>query len=130
MLDGYAGGLQPGTSRFRESQVLRDNQFYDIQSVPLDGVHSMLFLQSAHSISIYAPTLVRANEAPDCDTQYALVQRLPTKGANRFLVFADQSSARNMTTTAGWPLGHFLVLSKDDCEQQKYSTIILKARFK
>lgn len=125
-----AGRMVASTIRFHQSQLFRDNQFYDIQTALLDSRHSLLFLQSAHSISIYGPSSDAIESGIDCDVQYSLVQRLPTKGSNKFLVYNDHSrlSAENNTSNA--PFGHFLVLSKEDCEQQQYATIILRAKFK
>lgn len=115
-----------------EGQVIRDNQFTDIQSVLLDEKHPMIFLQSTNSISIYAPLVnkltVRRQDESSCDPQFALIQRVPTKGANKFLAFnSNLSSKRAVSRT---PLDHILVLSRDDCEHQKYSTLILKPKFR
>lgn len=124
---------QPQTNRLYESQVIRDNQFHDIKSVMLDEQRGpMLLLQSAHSISIYAPLNpegrpVNSTEL-DCDSRYSLLQRLPTKGANKFLVFNDRQ-ASNRTNPTGLQT-HYLVLSRDDCEHSQYSTMILRAKFK
>lgn len=112
---------------FYETQALSDNQFYDIQSVPMNNLNSMLFLQSANSISVYAPSFTGNNSA--CDSQYSLVQRVPTKGSNKFLVFNDRLNATNSINN-NTLFGHFLVLSKDDCDHQQYTTLILKAKFK
>lgn len=111
--------------QLHETQIIRDNQFYDIQSVHMDNMHQMLFLQSAHSVSIYAPIVASNN--PDCEPQFTLIQRLPTKGANRFLVFNNDVGDSRMSKAG--PYGHFLVLSRDDCEHQQYSTLILRAKF-
>jgi len=127
-----------------ETQSIKANQFDDIQSVLLDQRRSLLFLQSAHSISIYAPS---GGWWPptDCSPEYVLVQKIPTKGANKFLVvntntnlnFVGQQSSslgKNRTLfeprgSEQKPFGHLLVLSNDDCERQHYSTLILSARF-
>lgn len=127
LMSAYAGGSFANETRFYESQALSDNQFYDMQSVSLDTTNSLLFLQSANSISIYAPTQASGTVLGlHCDTKYALVQRVPTKGANKFLVFNERTNQSNSTSR---PLGHFLVLSKDDCEHQQFHTLILRAKF-
>jgi len=120
-------GFRTNPSAFYESQALKDNQFNDIQSARLDSLHSLLFLQSTYSISIYAPSASLEPANSDCDITYSLVQRLPTKGANKFLVFNEQLVASNRSDTGG-VLGHFLVLSRDDCEQQQHTTLILRAK--
>lgn len=113
-------------TKFYESQIFKDNQFYDVQSVSMDENHSMIFLQSVNSISIYSPSMnYDYRQYFDCDPYYSLVQRLPTKGANKFLVFNEKLSRDSLR-----PLNHFLVLSRDQCDQQQYSTLILKSRFK
>lgn len=114
----------------KESQVIKDNQFYDIQSVLLDSKQSLLFMQSAHSISMYAPTLPESMAA-HCEPHFRLIQKIPTKGANRFLVFNDIVSNSYYRTshnvTSNTHKDHFLVLSRDNCETQQYSTQILKS---
>lgn len=115
-----------------ENQVIRDNEFYDIQSVLFNNQQTLLFLQSSHSISIYVPksALITRNEEPyECQSQFTLLQRLPTKGANRFLAYNDRQLMSNRSLS-NEPYGHYLVLSKDDCTKQQFSTIILKAQFK
>lgn len=89
-------------NRLDQTQIIRDNQFHDIQSIRWRGNSTLLFLQSAHSIAIFAP---------DCDEQFSILHRLPTKGANEFAVFNERGS-----------LGHFLVLSNSE------SILILKTR--
>lgn len=145
------GRRQQDGSHFHEVQEIRDNQFYDIQSVLLDASRTLLLFRSTHSISIYAPTNGPEHSA-GCDAQYSLLQRIPTKGANKFLVFNDNNNQQqlppppvqqiysNGTAAAAAAAGgggqsglmnHFLVLSKDQCdEKQQYSTIILRAVFK
>uniref|UniRef100_A0A6G1S987 Chondroitin sulfate proteoglycan 4 n=1 Tax=Aceria tosichella TaxID=561515 RepID=A0A6G1S987_9ACAR len=123
-----------------EVQVIRDNQFADIQSVLLDNQHPMIFMRSTHSISIYAPMPAPLLDSPGgivqptcAMNQLQLVQRLPTKGANKFLVFNSlgvrDGSVSNATTPEVAPFGHYLVLSRDDCAHQQYSTLILRPRF-
>lgn len=113
-------------------QTIRDNQFTDIQSVLLNDQSAMIFMRSTHSISIYAP-LSSDVQDPRCQLdQFRLVQRLPTKGASKFLVFNSLTSSPGpgSANTTRVPFGHFLVLSRDECEHQQYRTIILKPKFR
>lgn len=122
----------PGRMQLYESQIFKDQQFFDIQSVLLHEGDSLLFLQSTHSISIYAP-LKTIGDTVDCDTQYGLAQKVPTKGANKFLVIndlSDRNHTNNNYSNIDGLLSHFLILSKEDCEQQQYWTLILKSKFK
>lgn len=136
--NAYGPGIgiwSSNSSRFYESQLFRDSQFYDIQSVMLDNMNSMLFLQSAHSISIYAPNQPETGNRLECDPHYTLVNRLASKGANKFQVFnaepinIPKPFGVNNQTNINKPYNHFLVLSRDQCEQHRYSTSILKSNF-
>lgn len=125
--NGYFGA---DNLQMYESQVISDGQFYDIQSVPLDNEHSLLFLQSINSISIYAPTKLGRLQSygQGCDAHYSPIQQIPSRGANKFLVF-ENHLANQLNATASAMRNHFLVLSKDLCEHQQFHTVILKSRF-
>lgn len=103
------------TTQFYETQLLIENEIHDIQTVLLNPADRLVFLQSSHSISIYAPSL-HLNGG----LHYNLIHRLAMKGANKFLVFNESHNGTK-------PYGHYLVLSNDNSKQ--FSTIILKAKF-
>lgn len=130
IFDVHFGNI-PNYISLVETQTIKDNQVIDIQSVGLDAHRSLLFLRSANSVAIYAPTSVPNDSY--CGPQYELVQRLSTRNANRFAVFnsalVKDTFRYNNTANTAPRLGHFLVLSRDDCEQQQHSTVILKAKF-
>lgn len=128
ILSGFsASRIHSNTTLFYESQILIENQINDIQTVSLNPGNPLIFLQSAHSISIYAPSLNYKTAQSDCDSQYSLVHRLATKGANRFLVFNEGHNGT--MTNLNKPFGHYVVLSKDNCEEQQFATVVLRAKF-
>lgn len=134
--------LRPNSTRLVESQVIRDASYTDIQSVPLTMPSasygaSLLFMQSTHFISIFAPS--KASNSFECATKYDLIQRLPTKGATKFSVFVNEFAIQNKSLSTYDATGrqtnsknfaqHLLALSRDDCSSQEFSTVILKSNF-
>lgn len=123
--------LKANLIRVIETQVLLASEHSNIQSVKiLSGTSTLLFMQARDYIAIYGQA---KRQEHNCALSYRLMQRLPLKGATKFVAFNYDDSSQYAPAPTQLPAlesqRHFLVLSQDDCSSQRYSSVILASRF-